>query len=407
VTVVLGFVVTSEWMIRTYVTPHDNYEYIAERLLSSKEPNAAFGDSHVAAVPDYNTKDFINLGIGATTIRKMNDRVRFYYRNLKPGEVIIQADPHSFAEYRLEAQGSYVPEVYSSFRLRMLDPRHRGFMTEYWRRFLLAGRLTEQPQPGYDQLWQNVGSMILGQPKAAPAQATASAPVQAAAPAGSSAEPPKPEAAAAPAPSASPPKAETATVQAPAAAGASATQPKAATASAEPTAAAAGSSAAALNAKTVESYPSAPAVVSPANVTDAAPAGEASEADREALTKFNAFMDYEVNSHTPVADFRERDEARIYRDLIKFLIARGAKVCLVNYPVDHFYRERADRIPGFAAVRKFYQEVARDNGIPYVSFWDRFKDESMFQNTDHVNQNGSPILAREAREACFGKGGHG
>jgi hypothetical protein len=74
----------------------------------------------------------------------------------------------------------------------------------------------------------------------------------------------------------------------------------------------------------------------------------------------------------------------------------------MNYPVDRHYRELADRIPAYADARKFYVELARANHIPYVSFWDRFDDPSMYQNTDHVNQNGSPILAREARQACFG-----
>ena len=126
------------------------------------------------------------------------------------------------------------------------------------------------------------------------------------------------------------------------------------------------------------------------------------ESDEEILTRFDAFMEYEVTTHTPVSDFRSREEARIYQDMIKFLIARGAKVCLVNYPVDRHYRERADAIPRFAQVHEFYKELARENHIPYVSFWSRFDDPSMFQNTDHVNQNGSPILAREARLACFG-----
>jgi len=114
-------------------------------------------------------------------------------------------------------------------------------------------------------------------------------------------------------------------------------------------------------------------------------------------------MDEEVAAHTPAANFRERDEARIYRDLIKYLVARGATVCLMTYPVDRHYRERADRIAAFAEARRFYAEVAEENHIRFVSFWDRFDDPKMYQNTDHVNQNGSPILAREARQACFGK----
>ncbi|MBR0875138.1 hypothetical protein JQ633_32595 [Bradyrhizobium tropiciagri] len=342
--VVVTFAVASEWMLRVYVAPHDNFEQIASRLVSSSQPNAAFGDSHVYSVRDYNAGDFINLGTGATTIRKMNDRVRFYYRSLKPGQVIIQADPHSFAEYRLEAQGSYVPETYSNIRLRILDPTHRGFMSQYWLRLLTTGKLTEQP-PSYDQLWAHVGGMLINQAKTDDAPAPAPA-------------------AAATSPGASPAGARPAA----------------------PTQAADGATKAAA--------------------TAADPASR-QKVDQESLAAFNALMEFEVTTHTPAANFRERDEARIYRDLIAFLVSRGAKVCLVNYPVDRFYRERADRIPGFAETRKFYQEVARANGIPYVSFWDRFDDLSMFQNTDHVNEKGSAILAGEAREKCFGKAGSG
>lgn len=316
-TVVFGFVTASEWMVRTYVLPLDNFEWIASRLRNSTQPNAAFGDSHVAAVPDYNTRDFVNLGIGATTIKRMDQRVRYYFSKIKPGEVIIQADPHLFADYRLEAPGTYVTEEYSNFRLRAFDPVHRGFMWQYWIKLLSSHALKERESTANDQLWQTAYRLDK--------EPAASKPVT-------------------PAP------------------GASAPNP---------------SSFMALPAKT----------------------------DAEILTKFNAFMDYEVSAHTPVADFHEREQAGVYNDMIKFLIARGARVCLVNYPVDKYYRERADAIPTFAEVREFYKEVARENHIPYVSFWDRFGDQSMFQNADHVNQNGSPILAREAREACFGKSG--
>ncbi len=320
-----GYLAASEWLIRTQVTPHDNFEYISSRLRASTQPNAAFGDSHVAAVSDYDTKDFINLGIGATTIRKMDQRVRYYFQKIKPGQVIIQADPHLFAEYRLQPQGSYVPEDYSNLRLRALDPQHRGFMSSYWSAFLLKRTFTKESFNS-DMLWQVVRQLL--------------------------------------SPAASAPLAE-----------APAQQPESPALAQEP--------------------------------SDGTPPPRASEAaaepppDAAEMAKFNAFMDSEVATHTPVRDFRSRDEARIYRNMIDFLISRGAAVCLVNYPVDKFYRERADAIPTFGETREFYKEIARENHIPYVSFWDRFDDPSMYQNTDHVNRKGSAILAREARKACF------
>ena len=318
----VGFLAASEWLIHSQVMRSDNFEWIAGRLRNSTQPNAAFGDSHVAAVPDFNQKDFINLGVGATTIRRMDQRVRYYFDKIQPGQVIIQADPHLFAEYRLQAQASYVPENYSQFRLRALDPRHRGFMLEYW--LTLLARTTQYKAmevPDYDALWQYANAM----------QENASRANE------------KPLAEAAPPASTSAPTAES----------------------------------------TVAANPADP--------------------HSETMAKFNAFMDYEVSTHTPVLNFRERGEAKIYQELIKFLQSRGATVCLMNYPVDTYYRKRADAIPAFKAVRNFYQEVARENHIPYVSFWDRFDDSTMYRNTDHVNEKGSPILAREARERCFGK----
>jgi hypothetical protein len=336
--VYFGYLAASEWLFRTEVLAHDNFEFISSRLRNSTQANAAFGDSHVAAVPDYNTKDFVNLGIGATTIRKMDQRVRYYFRERKPGEVIIQADPHLFAEYRLQPRGEYVPENYTAARLRVLDPQHRGFMTSYWLAYLKKGQLQQRENTGYDQLWQEAYKL-----QAPPAS-------------NSQAETPSPKSQSGVSP--------------------------------------------ALEANNT-SQAGVPAS-QPIQAVKASTTDQPTESESQVLAKFNAFMDYEVTTHTPVTDFRSRDEARIYRNLIKFLISRGAKVCLVNYPVDPYYRERADATPMFAQTREFYKEVAGENHIPYVSFWDRFNDASMFQNTDHVNQNGSPILAREAREACFG-----
>jgi hypothetical protein len=368
-------------MVRAYVLPQDKFEWIASRLRNSTQPNAAFGDSHVAAVPDYNSKDFVNLGVGATTIKRMDQRVRYYFSKIKPGEVIIQADPHLFADYRLEAPGSYVTEDYSDFRLRIFDPQHRGFMQKYWTTLLASGRLRERESTVNDELWHATNRLQKGNK-----EKTAAAPEPTSEPAAPAVSEPA-------APAASEPAAPAASEPAAPAASEPATP-----AVSEPAAPAA-------------SEPAAPAVSEPP-VSNKGPAEKeapapslppATKADQATLAKFDAFMDEEVAAHTPVANFREREQATVYRNMIEFLVAGGAKVCLVNYPVDRYYRERADRIPAFAEVRNFYKEVAQENHIPYVSFWNRFDDPSMFQNTDHVNENGSPILAREAREACFGK----
>jgi hypothetical protein len=311
----IPFLAASEWMLRTFVLPYDSFEYIAKRLRETTNPDAAFGDSHVAAVSTYDRDGIANLGIGATTIRRIASRVEYYYTKIKPGKVIIQADPHLFAEYRLEAQGAYIPESYAQGRLRVFDERHRRFMFEYWKKFIKQGGLHVREEAGRpDQLWRTMAAKEATKEKEAVKS-------------GSSQK----------------------------------------------------------DGETLKP-------------------GPLNANDPKIVAEFEAFMDWEVGVHTPVIDFRRRDEARIYAQMLDFLIARGATACLVNYPVDLNYRKRADKIPLFAEVRDFYKELAAQRHIRYVSFWSRFDDPSMYQNTDHVNRKGSSILSREARDACFGKG---
>jgi hypothetical protein len=364
----IPFLAASEWMLRTYVLPVDGFEEIVRRINNSNTPNAAFGDSHAAAVSDFNEKGFVNLGLGGTTIRQMSERAHYYFTKVKPGEVIIEADSHLFADYRLEAPGVHVPDSYALHRLAVFDERHRGFLLDYWERFKTEGlKPKESNRP--DQLWKITNGLASSE---APPPATNSATPPSAT---NVATQPTPQA---PAPaqrqpdtSIPPPPAETVV-------------------------------------KKVSADSTTPSV-RPAPQQQAAPVApdkDASEPNggRGATgtdAEFNAFMDYEVRTHTPVDDFRQRDEARIYAEMIDFLIARGARVCLMTYPVDRFYRERADNIPTFLEVRQFYQNLARERNIPYVSFWSRFDDPAMFQNTDHVGPRGSAILAKEARRACF------
>lgn len=366
-------------MLRTFVLPVDGFEQISSKMRASSIPNAAFGDSHAAAVSNFDDKDFINLGLGGTTIRQMSERAHYYFSKVKPGNIIIEADSHLFADYRLEAQGVHVPESYASGRLAVFDERHRRFMLDYWERFQAAGlKPKESNRP--DQLWQMTNGLTTAE-TTTPAATTqpAAQPEPAPQPAVAKPEPApaKPDPVAAPPPQAS--------VPSPAAESVAKTNPPESVAPPEPP----------PPAQKAESVPA------PSNIE--APKSEPKEAkdDNNISAEFAAFMDYEVRTHTPVNDFELRDEARIYAEMIDFLISRGARVCLMTYPVDRFYRERADKIATYPAVKEFYKKLAKDRGIPYVSFWSRFDDPEMFQNTDHVNAKGSAILAVEARKACF------
>jgi hypothetical protein len=358
----IPFVAASEWMLRTYVLPVDGLEHISKKIRESSIPNAAFGDSHAAAVADFDDKDFINLGLGGTTIRQMSERAHYYFSKIRPGKIIIEADSHLFADYRLEAQGTHIPESYASHRLAVFDERHRRFMLDYWERFTAEGlKAKESNRP--DQLWQITNGLTTPE---------TSKPASSA----------QPQAAPKPVPSNQDPG----------------------PASQEQTGVPIGKSSQPVSAPRLEP-PSPPQTIERgrgASSNDAAASELKQEKPETGISaEFSAFMDYEVRTHTPVNDFQLRDEARIYAEMLDFLISRGAKVCLMTFPVDRFYRERADKIATYPQVKEFYKTLARERGIPYVSFWSRFDDPEMFQNTDHVNAKGSAILAAEARRACF------
>ena len=88
-----------------------------------------------------------------------------------------------------------------------------------------------------------------------------------------------------------------------------------------------------------------------------APAKRAGEGELQAgggdvstNAEFQAFMDYEVRTHTPVTDFRERDEARIYAEMIDFLLARARGAGL---PDDLVPRRSASTANGLTRSRRF------------------------------------------------------
>ena len=302
-TLVLGvsipFVGASEWMLRTYVLPVDGFEQISRKIRKSSIPNAAFGDSHAASVSHFDDKDFINLGLGGTTIRQMSERAHFYFSKVKPGKIIIEANSHLFAEYRLEAQGVHIPESYASHRLAVFDERHRRFMLDYWERFTAEG-LKPKKSNRPDQLWQITNGLTTAEAlQPAPSAQTAPQPASSA-------------------PDAVPVSQGQTNIPNPVAGTVEKTsQPDSAPRPEQPS-----------RPQETERGPA-------ASSKDASE-GETKQGKAEASVnaEFNAFMDYQVRTHTPVSDFQQRDEAQIYVEMLDFLIKRGATVCLMSYPVD-------------------------------------------------------------------------
>lgn len=131
-TVLVGL---TEWLIRAEVMPQDTGMAHFQLLTQANAPHAAFGDSHSAR--GFNATDgFVNLAFPAENIEDMKAKAVSYFAKREPGRVILQADPHLFAPYRVYSSRKIhrgPPKLYA------LSQRHRSRALGYWAAFLREG----------------------------------------------------------------------------------------------------------------------------------------------------------------------------------------------------------------------------------------------------------------------------
>lgn len=150
VTFAVGFILSlaivlaaSEAMLRAVVVPEDSFRAHAALFASTMLSDAAFGDSHTARdfVPP---PGMVNLAFPSEGIEHMDWKVRQYFSKRRPGRVVIQADPHLFAPYRLVNRlGDYALHLnragIDSRWTYLSDPRFRPQLIALWRAFLRSG----------------------------------------------------------------------------------------------------------------------------------------------------------------------------------------------------------------------------------------------------------------------------
>lgn len=136
-----GFVLTlllliaaTELLVRSQVLPQDTRAGHLELLRTSTHADAAFGDSHVAR--GFAAQDsFVNLAYPSENIEDMFAKVRLHFAKHPPGRVIIQADPHLFAAYRIFAPATSNTPAHPPL-LHMTADRHRPQLNAYWQAFV-------------------------------------------------------------------------------------------------------------------------------------------------------------------------------------------------------------------------------------------------------------------------------
>ncbi len=122
-------------LVRNYIEPHDRVVESLELIQKETATDAAFGDSHFAW-GFVGSRDFPTLGAEGETLLDMELRVRYYYRDKRPGKVVIQGDPHSFAAYKMDrATHDYLHNVDNRFWQRFLE-HHRPYLGKYWQRVI-------------------------------------------------------------------------------------------------------------------------------------------------------------------------------------------------------------------------------------------------------------------------------
>jgi hypothetical protein len=115
-----------------------------------------------------------------------------------------------------------------------------------------------------------------------------------------------------------------------------------------------------------------------------------------------------VYSQNPRKGFETSASAARFEEALRFLISRGAEVCLFRPPVSPFMSRVEYAIPNsqFAAFDLYIAELSRRMSLKYVTIADLGMDPSddWFWNQDHLNMQTAKTIWPLVQTQCFGKG---
>lgn len=92
-----------------------------------------------------------------------------------------------------------------------------------------------------------------------------------------------------------------------------------------------------------------------------------------------------------------------YRQMVRFLISRGAEVCLLRTPVDEMYLDLIQGESSFYLSIEIFKDIAKELGVKFVDFRELDYDFSLnkFMNQDHLNPDASADFAPLVDKQCF------
>jgi hypothetical protein len=140
----LSLFAASEALVRAEVEQQDEFVSHVRLFETSQAVDAAFGDSHVArgfVPPD----GMVNLAYPSEGIEHLDWKIRTYFAARKPGRVIVQADPHLLAPYRLRNRLGDYPVRFAqvaaakTWAPRIGEDRYRANLVNYWSSYVKSG----------------------------------------------------------------------------------------------------------------------------------------------------------------------------------------------------------------------------------------------------------------------------
>ena len=128
----------TEWLVQSHVLIKDALMRHFLMFLFSDKVNAIFGDSHFAR-GIWGIDGFVNLAWPNDHIRIREIKVTNYFKERKPGKIILQTSPHMFSPSTEERGLENYPDVFGRRRLPrvwMFSSQHKPNLYSYWRQYV-------------------------------------------------------------------------------------------------------------------------------------------------------------------------------------------------------------------------------------------------------------------------------
>lgn len=105
--------------------------------------------------------------------------------------------------------------------------------------------------------------------------------------------------------------------------------------------------------------------------------------------------------HQPADDFARSAFAALYQRLLEGLVSKGARVCLVEFPVSPEYK-REMPVESYEAARSWFAAQARRLDLrllPYAGLYAQTPE--LFSDMDHLTPQGAARFSQRILDECF------